>query len=88
MIKSDGHQHVLAGETEPEKFAELIEKYNLLEKRLIRCPHVPTALNIMAVIEKTKSEKDSVGGTITTVCAGVPPGLGEPCFDKVQPRRL
>ncbi len=29
------------------------------------------------VIEKMKQEKDSVGGIVTCVCRGVPPGIGE-----------
>ena len=31
-----------------------------------------------------KSQKDSVGGIIRCVCLGVPTGLGQPCFDKLE----
>merc|ERR1712166_248457 len=62
----------------------------LLEGRLsdaavtVRCPHGPTAARMSTLIRKVKSEKDSIGGTVTCVCTGVPPGLGEPCFDKLE----
>ncbi len=36
------------------------------------------------VIESAKNDKDSIGGVVTCVCRGVPPGLGEPCFDKLE----
>ena len=31
-----------------------------------------------------KSKKDSVGGIVRCVCLGIPVGLGEPCFDKLE----
>ena len=36
------------------------------------------------VIRKVKESKDSIGGTVSCICTGVPPGLGEPCFDKLE----
>jgi len=41
---------------------ELLKNYTLVEKRLIRCPHTETAFKMMQLIEKTKAEKDSIGG--------------------------
>ena len=29
-------------------------------------------------------KKDSVGGIVRCVCLGIPVGLGEPCFDKLE----
>ncbi len=50
----------------------------------IRCPHVETASRMEAAIRQAKEEKDSLGGIITCVIAGVPAGWGEPVFDKLH----
>ncbi|MGB1735998.1 MAG: chorismate synthase [Schleiferiaceae bacterium] len=49
-----------------------------------RCPHAETAEKMEAYIEQCRTEKDSTGGVITAVASGVPVGLGEPVFDKLQ----
>ncbi len=54
------------------------------EQSIVRCPDEETAQNMIALIEKTKEQGDSVGGIITCVCTGVPIGLGEPVFDKMH----
>ncbi|MDL2275431.1 chorismate synthase [Desulfosarcina sp. OttesenSCG-928-G10] len=52
----------------------------------VRCPD-PAASHAMAeVVARSKAEKDSVGGVITCVCRNVPPGWGEPVFDKLEAR--
>lgn len=37
-----------------------------------------------ALIEQVRNEGDSIGGRITCVVRGVPAGLGEPVFDKLN----
>jgi chorismate synthase len=37
-----------------------------------------------ALVARVKEEKDSVGGIVTCVCRNVPPGWGEPVFDKME----
>ena len=37
-----------------------------------------------AEIKAALDQKDSVGGIVTCVCRHVPPGWGEPVFDKVS----
>ena len=49
-----------------------------------RCPHAESASSIEALIKQVQSQKDSLGGIITCVCRNVPPGLGEPIFDKLE----
>jgi len=49
-----------------------------------RCPDPAAADEMEAYIEHVREEKDSTGGTITVVATGVPVGLGEPVFDKLQ----
>lgn len=39
---------------------------------------------ILQLIEKTKAELDSIGGTIECHISGVPAGLGDPVFDKAE----
>jgi chorismate synthase len=50
----------------------------------IRCPHEPTAKKMINLIEKTRKAGDSLGGVISCVIKGVPPGIGEPVFDKLH----
>ena len=48
------------------------------------CPDPEPAKAMEELILKVKEEKDSIGGMIRCVCKGVPPGLGEPVFDKLH----
>jgi chorismate synthase len=41
---------------------------------------------MIAYIKQLKEEGDSIGGIISCVIKGVPVGLGEPVFDKLQAR--
>ncbi|KAG7450768.1 chorismate synthase [Guyanagaster necrorhizus] len=50
----------------------------------IRCPHPETAERMTQRIVRAKDAMDSIGGTITCVIRNVPPGLGEPVFDKFE----
>eukprot|EP00747_Dinoflagellata_sp_TGD_P074709 gnl/TRDRNA2_/TRDRNA2_158432_c0_seq1.p1 gnl/TRDRNA2_/TRDRNA2_158432_c0~~gnl/TRDRNA2_/TRDRNA2_158432_c0_seq1.p1 ORF type:complete len:275 (-),score=47.75 gnl/TRDRNA2_/TRDRNA2_158432_c0_seq1:35-859(-) len=53
-------------------------------KLYTRCPHPPTAAKIASRILMLRREEDSCGGCVTAVISGVPVGLGEPCFDKLE----
>jgi chorismate synthase len=50
----------------------------------VRCPHDDTAAEMMAAILAAKDAGDSLGGVVSCVCRGLPPGLGEPVFDKME----
>jgi chorismate synthase len=39
---------------------------------------------MVALIERVRSEGDSIGGAAEIVATNVPPGLGEPVFDKIK----
>jgi len=54
------------------------------KKIYTRCPHAPTAAKIVACIHDLRKKEDSTGGVCTCVVSGVPVGLGEPCFDKLE----
>ncbi|KAF7310423.1 Chorismate synthase [Mycena chlorophos] len=49
-----------------------------------RCPHPETAERMKARIIRAKDASDSIGGTVTCVVRNLPPGLGEPVFDKLE----
>ncbi len=49
-----------------------------------RCPD-PTAASAMTeAIEQARRDGDSLGGVVTCVARQVPPGLGDPVFDKLE----
>ena len=56
------------------------------EENSVRCPDEEKAQQMISLIEKVKAEGDTIGGTITCVIKGCPPGLGEPEFDKLHAR--
>lgn len=55
-----------------------------VESNAVRCPDASAAAAMIERIKQVRSEGDSVGGTIECVIRGVPPGLGEPVFDKLE----
>jgi len=55
-----------------------------VEANMTRCPDAATARKMIALIEKTRAAGDSLGGVIECVIRGVPAGLGEPVFDKLE----
>ncbi len=69
--------------TAPEIAAEGLTR-ELVDANLVRCPDIETAQRMIAAIEKARDAKDSLGGTITCICRGLPAGLGEPVFDKLE----
>ncbi|MBM9536010.1 chorismate synthase [Desulfobulbus alkaliphilus] len=52
----------------------------------VRCPDADTAVRMQTLIREVQAAKDSTGGILTCVCRGVPIGLGEPVFDKIEAR--
>ncbi len=55
-----------------------------VEATPVRCPDPAAADRMMALIEEVRREQDSIGGVCELVATGVPPGLGEPVFDKLK----
>lgn len=55
-----------------------------IESNPVRCPD-PTAAEKMAeTIRRVQRDGDSIGGLIRCVARGVPAGLGDPVFDKLE----
>ncbi len=57
---------------------------SLTETNAVRCPDAEKAAQMIALIEQVKSEGDTIGGVITCVVKGCPPGLGEPEAHKLH----
>jgi len=55
-----------------------------VEANVVRCPDAAAAKRMIDYIEQLKAEGDSTGGVITCLIKGIPAGLGEPVFDKLQ----
>ena len=55
-----------------------------VEATPIRCPHPITAAEMIERIESVRKDGDSVGGLIQCRIRGVPAGLGEPVFDRLE----
>ncbi len=55
-----------------------------VDSNVVRCPDSAAAKRMEVLIEQIRDEGDSVGGVIECVVRGVPPGLGEPVFDKLE----
>ena len=48
------------------------------------CPDPARVEELEALIWKLRSEGDSIGARVTVIATGVPPGLGEPVFDRLD----
>lgn len=57
---------------------------SLIESNPVRCPDEAVAQLMQAQIEQARSDGDTVGGVVTCVVRGLPAGVGEPVFGKLQ----
>jgi chorismate synthase len=64
----------------PDHFPTLEE----VEASPVRCPDAATAARMIERIKAVRAEGDSVGGLIECRIRGVPAGLGEPVFDRLE----
>jgi chorismate synthase len=55
-----------------------------VEDNALRCPDATSRQRLEDIITDAQKAGDTVGGTITCVITGVPVGLGEPVFDKLE----
>lgn len=55
-----------------------------IEANAVRCPDAAVAGEMEALIKHVRSKGDTVGGVIRAVARGVPAGLGDPVFDKLE----
>ncbi len=69
------------GDIDPADIRDLREK---TESNPVRCPDLDAASKMLSLIESVRREGDSVGGIVEVIATGVPAGLGEPVFDKLD----
>ncbi|MBL7137438.1 MAG: chorismate synthase [Bacteroidales bacterium] len=67
----------------------LPEGFTLSDRALVRlsplsCPHEKTTQKILDYLHGLKQEGDTAGGVISCIIQGVPAGIGDPVFDKLQ----
>lgn len=68
----------------PGTYADL--DLSLVESNPVRCPDEKVAEEMAKLIAEVKAEGDTIGGIISCVVKGCPPGLGEPVFGKLHAR--
>ena len=69
----------ITSEVDPEKV-----KARDIESNIVRCPDSAAAEKMIGLIEKMRKAGDTVGGIVEGVARGVPPGWGEPVFDRLE----
>lgn len=58
--------------------------FSRTETNEVRCPDPLVAEAMISLIKTIKKEGDTIGGVVSCVVQGCPPGLGAPVFDKLQ----
>jgi len=69
----------LVAEVDPEKV-----KLDDIESNIVRCPDQAAAAKMRTLIEQMRKAGDTVGGIVEGVARGLPPGWGEPVFDRLE----
>ena len=55
-----------------------------IERNIVRCPDVKIAEKMVDAIIQARKNGDSLGGVVEVIARGVPAGLGEPVFDRLD----
>jgi len=55
-----------------------------VDRTPIRCPDPVLAEEMIAAVEVARKDGNSLGGIVTCVARGCPPGWGEPVFDRLE----
>lgn len=71
--------HVRAKELDP-----LVLTREIVDRNEVRCPDEEAASKMYTAIDDARRAQDSVGGVIACVAHGLPAGLGEPVFSKLE----
>jgi len=66
----------------PMKAGEIRDKYGV--HHIVNCPDIDAAQEMTDACNRISATGDSAGGTVEVVVTGVPAGLGEPVFDKLD----
>jgi chorismate synthase len=58
--------------------------YNEIDNNIVRCPNAEDAQKMIDRIKEIRKEGDTIGGSVVCEISHVPPGLGEPVFDRLH----
>jgi chorismate synthase len=72
----------IRGKAPKIKVAEVQDKYGV--HPIVNCPDIDAAQKMLDACNETARTGDSAGGVVEVVVTGVPTGLGEPVFDKLD----
>ena len=64
--------------------SDLLQLQAQAESNAVRCPDFAAAQRMLARLDEVRGEGDSLGGVVVIIAEGVPAGLGEPVFDKLD----
>ncbi|GAB5559444.1 MAG: chorismate synthase [Synoicihabitans sp.] len=73
------HDIAMPADAQPE-----LPTLEQIEATPVRCPHAETAAAMIERIKAVRADGDSVGGVIECRVQGLPVGLGEPVFDRLE----
>ncbi len=76
-----GSGRVTIGHADPQDFNAIKEN---IEKNPIRCADLKAAKEMEDLIISKKEEGNSVGGIVETIAIGIPAGIGEPVFERLD----
>ncbi|KAF4505928.1 hypothetical protein G6O67_007826 [Ophiocordyceps sinensis] len=79
-----GEGRALAGDPAFLELAQSITRQRVDDFLPVRCPDADASRRMEQRIAELRDRHDSTGGTVTCVVRNAPPGLGEPCFDKLE----
>ena len=71
--------HELEAEADPSAV-----RFDEVEGNIVRWPSIADSERVVKRIEEARSNGDSLGGVVSCVVRGMPVGLGEPVFDKLE----
>jgi chorismate synthase len=81
-VRIAGHVLELGGiRAKPLSFEEILEN---VEKTPVRCADPEAAKKMLEKVSALRQEGDSAGGIVELIVKGVPAGLGEPVFDRLD----
>ncbi len=63
---------------------DILDLRTAAEGSIVRCPDPEAAAKMEQLLDEVRAAGDSLGGMVEIVSRGVPPGLGEPVFDKLD----
>ncbi len=76
--------HIQAGTVQVGNIVATTRNWNESKLNPLSCPDSQAAVLMTQAIESARKDGDSVGGMIECIATGLPAGLGEPVFDKID----